>query len=93
VRGYHRPFIDHAVRVGDLADTSDDILKPVERLRLLEKERRREPASSRRFHELAEENRACKQGDLPIGREGDGLSETLDTTETTIDDVSAREDT
>jgi hypothetical protein len=82
---------EQSERVEDLAETSDDILENVERLRGLEKERRRETISTPHFHQLAGEIEVVSKAIFRSTVRETTLADTIDTTETTIEDVSPRD--
>jgi hypothetical protein len=71
----------------ELAGKSHELLDALNRLKDTERRKRREPMSSDRFHDLANEVYAISHEVLAIARTQDRVSEQIPTSDESIDDV------
>jgi hypothetical protein len=71
----------------ELAKTSDEFLEDLHRLRDLEVEKRKEPISSDRFHELAEEVTETSRGIMNTVLKQERLGDEAEPGEASIEDV------
>jgi len=75
----------------ELAGKSDELLNALKRLKETEQRKRREPISSDRFHELANEVDAISHEVFAIARTQDRLGERIPSSDESIDDVRDEE--
>lgn len=75
-----------------LAETSDELLEAVRRLKDTEQRKRQEPISSDSFHELANEVDAISHEVFSLARDQRTLGDETRHTDENLDEVDARRD-
>jgi hypothetical protein len=73
----------------ELNDDSQDLLKALERLKATESDKRQEPISSPRFHDLAEDIVQQSRDIFSRAYREDRLGDDIPTGDATLDDVEA----
>jgi hypothetical protein len=74
----------------ELVETSDELLEELEELKQIEEEKRREPVSTRRFHELANQAVALSRRIFNTAREQDQTGREIESGSAPIDDLADR---
>jgi len=73
-----------------IAKTSEELMQDIEILRDLERQKRREPISTPRFHELAEDVTTKSREVMNTSLEEEALGDAAERGDETIDDLAGR---